>query len=207
MAHALNLVGERWALLIVRDLLLGPKRFVDLQAGLPGAGSSILSLRLRDLEAAAVVRRRTLAPPAGSRVYELTEWGAGLEPILAGLGRWGALSPAVPPVGEIGVDSHMLTVRAFFDVKGINPWSARYQIVVDGNAFVAEVVDGRLANLARGDANGRATVSIETTVATLGALIARRTSIAAARRAGLATVEGDVRAAQRLFNAVQVPAS
>src|SRR5436853_1715789 len=87
-AHALDLVGERWALLVARELLLGPKRFTDLRAGLPRVGPDMLAARLRELEDAGVVRRRTLPPPAASKVYELTEWGAELAPGLMALGRW-----------------------------------------------------------------------------------------------------------------------
>ena len=90
IARALDVVGERWALLVVRELLLGPKRFTDLRAGLPGLSPDVLSQRLRELEQAGLVRRRKLAPPAGSRVYELTERGLALEPILLELGRWGS---------------------------------------------------------------------------------------------------------------------
>src|SRR5436305_8974178 len=89
IARALDRVGERWALLVVRELLLGPKRFGDLRAGLPGASPNVLSQRLRELEDAGVVRRRRLPPPAGVRVYELTEWGRELEPVVLHLGRWG----------------------------------------------------------------------------------------------------------------------
>jgi len=76
-AHALDLVGERWALLVVAELLLGPKRFTDLRAGLPHVSPNVLSQRLRESESAGVVRRRKLPPPAASRIYELTEWGEG----------------------------------------------------------------------------------------------------------------------------------
>ena len=96
IARALDVVGERWALLVVRELLLGPKRFTDLRRGLPNASPNVLSERLRELEHAGVVRRRKLAPPAGSRVYELTDWGLELEPLVLSLGRWGARSPAPP---------------------------------------------------------------------------------------------------------------
>src|SRR5919112_261043 len=89
-AHALDLVGERWALLVIRELLLGPKRFTDLRAGLPNASPNVLAQRLRELEGVGVVRRRKLPPPAASRVYELTEWGMELEPVIISLGRWGA---------------------------------------------------------------------------------------------------------------------
>src|SRR5215218_2254120 len=93
IARALDVVGERWALLIVRELLLGPKRFTDLRAGLPGLSPDVLSQRLRELEKAGLVLRRKLAPPAGSRVYELTARGLALEPILLELGRWGSQTP------------------------------------------------------------------------------------------------------------------
>jgi DNA-binding HxlR family transcriptional regulator len=90
IARALDLVGERWALLVVRDLILGPKRFTDLRASLPGIATNVLSQRLKELERAGVIRRRPLPPPAASTVYELTEYGRDLEPILLALGRWGA---------------------------------------------------------------------------------------------------------------------
>lgn len=90
VARALDLVGERWALLVVRELVLGPKRFTDLKEGLPGIGTNILAARLRELEDEGVVRRRRLAPPAASTVYELTEYGRELRPALLALGRWGA---------------------------------------------------------------------------------------------------------------------
>ena len=103
-ASALDLIGERWALLVVRELLLGPKRFTELRTGLPGASPNILSERLRELEQGGVIRRRKLAPPANSWVYELTEWGADLEPVITRLGAWGARSPAPPASTKIGAD-------------------------------------------------------------------------------------------------------
>src|SRR5919107_2204104 len=93
VARALDIVGERWALLVVRDLLLGPKRFTDLRAGLPHVSPDVLSQRLRELEEAGIVRRTKLPPPAGARVYELTERGRGLQPIVIELGRWGSATP------------------------------------------------------------------------------------------------------------------
>src|ERR1700704_6818882 len=90
VARALDVVGERWALLVVRELLLGPKRFTDLRSGLPHLSPDVLSQRLRELEGAGIVQRRKLAPPAASRVYELTPRGRELEPVVLGLGRWGS---------------------------------------------------------------------------------------------------------------------
>jgi DNA-binding HxlR family transcriptional regulator len=96
VAHALGLVGERWALLVVKELMHGPKRYTDLVDGLPGIGTNILASRLRDLEAAGVVAKRTLPPPAASRVYELTDYGRDLKPVMRSLALWGARSLGPP---------------------------------------------------------------------------------------------------------------
>src|ERR1700709_43741 len=93
VAHALDVVGERWAILIVRELLLGPKRFTELRDGLLHASPNLVTERLRELLAAGVVARRRLPPPAASWVYELTAWGRDLEPIVVALGSWGVRSP------------------------------------------------------------------------------------------------------------------
>src|ERR1700682_5998806 len=114
VAHALDLIGERWALLIVRELLLGPKRFTDLRAGMPGASADVLAQRLRDLSESGVVRRKKLPPPAGSEVYEITEWGADLEPVITHLGRWGSRSATFDPAADSSVDSLVLSLRALF---------------------------------------------------------------------------------------------
>jgi DNA-binding HxlR family transcriptional regulator len=99
LAHALDLVGERWTLLVVRELVHGPKRYTDLVEHLPGIGTNILAGRLRDLEAAGIVQKRKLPPPAASRIYELTEYGEGLKPALRELALWGARSLG-PPTHE-----------------------------------------------------------------------------------------------------------
>ena len=127
-AHALDLVGERWALLVVRELLLGPKRFTDLRAGLPNASPNVLAQRLRELEGAGVVRRRKLPPPAASRVYELTDWGMELEPVITRLGRWGARSPSKPRDAALGVDSLILSLRTMFDPRAADGLRATYEL-------------------------------------------------------------------------------
>ena len=99
IAHALDLVGDRWALLVARELMRGPLRYTDLVDRLSGIGTNILAARLRDLEAGGVIARRTLPPPAASRVYELTEYGQALKPVLRELGLWGARSLG-PPTHE-----------------------------------------------------------------------------------------------------------
>src|SRR3954470_12767147 len=115
IARALDVVGERWALLVVRELLLGPKRFTDLRAGLPNVGPDVLAQRLRDLEERGVVQRRTLPPPAASQVYELTGWGRELEPALLALGRWGSRAAVPSEDAPLGPDAAMLALKTMFD--------------------------------------------------------------------------------------------
>ena len=103
---------------MVRELLLGPKRFTDLRAGLPGISSNILAERLDGLERAGVLRSSRLPPPAASRVYELTGWGMELEPVVASLGRWGARTPWRPEDAGIGADALVLSFGTMFDPRG-----------------------------------------------------------------------------------------
>src|SRR5450755_1591456 len=111
IARALDVVGERWALLVVRELLLGPQRFSELRRALPNASSNLISDRLHELEDRGVMRRRKLPPPAGSWVYELTEWGRRLEPIVLALGAW-ALDVALPPAPRtLSATSALLFLR------------------------------------------------------------------------------------------------
>ena len=100
VAHALDVVGDRWALLVVRELMLGPKRYTDLADGLPGIGTNILAARLRDLETAGVVTKKTLPPPAASRVYDLTDYGRALKPVIRELALWGAQSLGPPTAAD-----------------------------------------------------------------------------------------------------------
>ena len=100
VAHSLDVVGDRWALLVVRELMQGPKRYTDLAEGLPGIGTNILAARLRDLEATGVVTKKTLPPPAASRVYELTDYGLELKPVMRELALWGARSLGPPTADD-----------------------------------------------------------------------------------------------------------
>src|ERR671922_1795422 len=115
LAHALDVVGERWALLVVRELLLGPKRFSDLHAGLADASPNVVSQRLRDLTKHGVVHRRDVGPPTRVRLYELTDWGRELEPVVLHLGRWGARAPQPATRRPLGIDSLVLSLKAAFD--------------------------------------------------------------------------------------------
>src|ERR687893_251309 len=146
IAHALDLLGERWALLVVRELLLGPKRFTDLRDGLPNASPNVLAQRLRELEQAGVVRRRKLPLPAASRVYELTDWGMELEPVIVRLGRWGARSASKPRDAALGVDSLILSCRTMFDPRAAEGLTASYEMRLGGDRFPAKVAAGRVEN-------------------------------------------------------------
>src|SRR5919108_5944825 len=144
IAHALDLVGERWALLVVRELLLGPKRFTDLRAGLPNASPNVLSQRLRELEHATIVRRRKLPPPAGSSVYELTEWGRDLKPIVITLGAWAVRSPSFPRDAPVGTDSVILALGTFFDGEAAGDLDARYELRLGQHTFHVRIADGAI---------------------------------------------------------------
>lgn len=169
VAHALDLIGERWALLVVRELLLGPKRFTDLRAGIPGASPDVLANRLRELRDAGIVFQHKLPPPAGSQVYELTEWGAELEPVVTHLGRWGSRSPSMPRNAHSSVDSLMLSLRSLFDTEAAQGFSATVLIRVEGRPFHAEITDGDF-RLSSGEPD-HPTASLDTTRQTLAGLL------------------------------------
>jgi DNA-binding HxlR family transcriptional regulator len=196
-AHALDLVGERWALLVVRELLLGPKRFTDLRAGIPHASPNVLSQRLHELEDAGVVRRGTLPPPAASRIYELTDWGRGVEPVILALGNWGVRSPNLPRDAGMSVDSHILALRTVFDSEAAADLDARYQLRIDGHRFRARIRDGRF-EVSRGTFDEPDAV-VTTDTGTLTELLWDGRSLADAKRAGDIQIEGDDKAVARFL--------
>jgi DNA-binding HxlR family transcriptional regulator len=204
IARALDIVGERWALLVVRELILGPKRFTDLREGLPRLGPDMLAQRLRDLEEAGVVRRRTLPAPAASRVYELTEWGADLEPVLLELGRWGSRVPLADQPPPLGVDAAILALETTFDPANAVGVNESYEIRLGDQRFSLTVTDGRL-RIARGE-DGDAAVSIETDTVTLVAVAFHGRSLRDAMELGDAHVHGDPAAAGRLLTLFRAPA-
>jgi DNA-binding HxlR family transcriptional regulator len=203
-AHALDLVGERWALLVVRELLLGPKRFTDLRQGIRHASPNVLAQRLRDLEEVGVVRRRKLPPPAASKVYELTEWGLELEPVILALGRFGVRSPQMPRGAGMSVDSGILALRTMFDPVAAGDFRGRFELRLGEERFRAEVADGRI-ELERGMAE-RPDAVIETDPRTLAAVAFDGRPLADALRGGQMRVEGDKSALRRLFRLFPAPA-
>lgn len=203
-AHALDLVGERWTLLIVRELLLGPKRFTDLRSGLPGTSPNVLTERLRELEGAGIVRRRKLPPPAASKVYELTEWGAELEPVIIRLGRWGARSPSRPRDAGLGVDSLILSFRTMFDEQAAQGLHAVYELRLGEDRFRAEVADERF-EIERGVAE-RPDATVEANSNALAAVVYGGRTLAEALRSGDLKIEGDEQAVARFLTLFPLPA-
>ena len=145
IAHALSLVGERWALLIVRELLKGPKRYTDLGLGLPGIGTNVLATRLRELEAAGVLRRRKLPPPAASMVYELTDYGVELEEVLHAAARWGARSLGLPSADDdLEPDWGLSAFPALFYPERAVGLTETYVVRIGADVFTVRIVDGHL---------------------------------------------------------------
>ena len=204
IARALDLVGERWGLLVVRELLLGPKRFTDLRAGLPNLSPDVLSQRLRDFERTGIARRRRLAPPAGSWVYELTDWGRELEPVVLALGRFGSRAPLERLGGELGTDSLMLALKTLFDYDAGAGLDASYELRLGEETFSVRVTAGVL-ELARGEADC-ADAAITAEPAVLRALLWHGRSLADAVRAGDAAIEGDRAAVERFLTLFPVAA-
>ncbi|HYI35247.1 MAG TPA: winged helix-turn-helix transcriptional regulator [Thermoleophilaceae bacterium] len=199
-AHALDLVGERWALLVVRELILGPRRFTDLRAGIPGAGPNVLSQRLRELDHAGVIRHRRLEPRAASSVYELTEWGRDLEPVLQTLGRWGVRSPAMPFGAPISVSALILSLRTMADGRSATGPPVDVELHLDDERFHVRAGRGRM-EIDRGNAEDADAV-VATDPATLNALLLGDRELDDAVRSGQARVQGDPAAfasLQRLF--------
>jgi DNA-binding HxlR family transcriptional regulator len=153
LARALDLVGERWTLLIVRELLLGPKRYSDLRGALPGIATNLLATRLAYLEEVGVIARRRLPPPAPATVYELTDHGRALEDAVIALGRWGGLSLGAPaPDEEFRASSFVIGMRATFRPAEASGVDATYEFRIDDEVFHFRVRDGE-ARAAAGSAD------------------------------------------------------
>ena len=203
-AHALDLIGERWALLVMRELMLGPKRFGDLRSDLPGISANVLTQRLEGLEAAGLLVRRRLPPPASTQVYELTPWGYEAEPIVQSLGRWAARSPAHDPTLPISATSIMLSFRTMFDGARAGDFRARIGFRLGSERFLAKVENGRFEN-------GRAETEVADVVFTgtptgLAAFVYGKQPIDVLEGAGILKLEGDPAVADRFATLFPLPA-
>jgi DNA-binding HxlR family transcriptional regulator/putative sterol carrier protein len=202
--RALDRVGERWALMVVRELLLGPKRFTDLRDGLPHMSSDMLSQRLRELDEHGIVERRVLPPPAASKVYELTDWGRELEDVLQALGRWGARAPlSEAEQGCMSLDSHIVSLQTLFDADAAGDFAPVVELRLGDHVFSLSVVDGRLE--AERGAAAKPDIVIATNPCVLLGLTHREIELADAIAAGDAEVTGDKRAARRFLRLFPLP--
>lgn len=207
LAYALDIVGERWTLLIVRELVAGPRRFKDLMDGLPGISTNLLAERLKSLAEQGILLQRTLPPPAGSTVYELTPLGRSLEPMLLELGKWG--SQFVPPSWQdatlLRLGSYALTFKTFFRPQVAQGIDETYELHVGDEVLQVQVKNGELA-VQQGQAL-RADVIIYTDMPTFMLLMPGQLDPQAAIAQGRVCVEGDPAALDRLLQMCGLPGS
>jgi DNA-binding HxlR family transcriptional regulator len=202
-AHALDLLGERWALLVMRELMLGPKRFGDLRASLPGISANVLTQRLEGLEAAGVLIRRKLPPPASSQVYELTPWGYESEAIFQALGRWAARSPVHDPTLPISAISLLLSFRTMLDPARAAGLDARIGFRFGAESFLAHLAEGRI-EIARGAVDG-ADLIFEGAPSLLGAAVHGGVPLADLEAGGGLRLVGDRALASRFITLFPLP--
>jgi DNA-binding HxlR family transcriptional regulator len=196
------MLGERWGLLIVRDLLVAPRRFTDLQRGLPGIPSNVLASRLKELERAGVVRRRVLPRPSGAVVYELTEYGSELEEIVMAFGRWGAKSLGDPrPDETVTEDSMVMALRSTFQPQASQGKRVGYELRLGDVVIHAQVGDGKI-EAAAGALPG-ADLIIEAGPG-IRSLMAGEISAEEALKAGVVRITGDPKLLARFAAAFRI---
>ncbi|MGO1719754.1 MAG: winged helix-turn-helix transcriptional regulator [Luteimonas sp.] len=201
-ALALEFVGERWSLLVMRELMLGPRRFSELKADLTGISANVLTQRLEGLEWSGIVRKRKLPPPASVQVYELTEWGLEAEPIFQTLGRWAVRSPLHDPMRPLSAVSAMLSLRTMIrpDRKSL---SMTLAFRFPGNAFVGRLTPQGL-EIERGE-TGQADVTFDTDTTTFVSLVYGKRPFKQAEEEGRLRLEGDRRLARRFVDCFALP--
>jgi len=153
LAHALELIGERWALLVMRELMFGPRRFSELKADLPGISANVLAQRLTELERRGLVRKTKLPPPASVQVYEATEWGLEAAPILREFGKWAVRSQCHDPSRPVSHVSIMMSMQTMFDPGHAGDFVARAGFRFGEITYVAEIRNGRI-DVSRRPADG-----------------------------------------------------
>jgi DNA-binding HxlR family transcriptional regulator len=206
LAHALDIVGERWTLLIVRELLVGPRRFKDLLDGLPGISTNLLSNRLKGLEESGVLRRRTLPPPAASTVYELTPFGEALEEALIAIGRWGVR--VLPPLEEDellpGPGSTVLEIKSIFRPEAARGLEETYELHIGAEVIQVRVKDDAVEAQQGPIEHPDATIHT-TDMKSYLALLTHQMSPEEALSKGLVRIEGDAGALGRFLDLFGLP--
>lgn len=205
LAYALDIVGDRWTLLIVRELIAGPRRFKDLICGLPDISTNLLAERLKRLEQQGLLRRRVLPPPAGSTVYELTSLGQALEKTLLELGKWG--SQFVPPSAEgatlLNVGSYALTLKTFFRPEQAQGVNETYELRIDHEVLQVQIKEEEI-HVHQGQTR-TADAIFQTDMPTYLGLLQRQIQPDEAISRGLLRIEGDPGALSRFLNLCGLP--
>lgn len=197
-AHALELVGERWSLLIMRELMFGPRRFSDLKASLPGVSANVLTQRLERLEGAGIIVRRRLDPPASVQVYDLTAWGLEAEVFIREMGRWAARSPAHDGTLHLSAVSAMMSLRTMFDAQQAAGLDLDLGFEMGADRFRARVRDGALI-IERGGSGDAETLIVAQPEAIAGAIYDPEGDLAAL------VARGDPQTARRFATLFDLP--
>ena len=204
LARALDLIGSRWALLIVRDLLTGPKRFSELQDGLSGVPTNVLTARLRELEDEGIVMRRAHERPGGGVVYDLTDFGRELEQPIMALGFWGARAMGpMHPDDHFSVDSLALALRGSFRPEHADARPRVYDFKVEDRSLRARVADGRL--VVPSDSTDEPDLVVEADADVLAGLLSGQLTLDAARKWGRLQLQGTKAEAARLLEMFRFP--
>lgn len=203
-AFAMEIVGERWSILIIRELMLGGRRFSDLRASLPGISAKVLTERLGGLEQQGVVARRKLPPPAATQVYELTEWGYLAEPAIQELGRWAARSPEHNPQLPLSPVSFMLSLRTMIDREAARQFDATVGFTVSGESFLAELRGGEMPVRRAEPGPADAWISAEAPLPLLRVIYGKQ-PLDEALRAGAVSLAGDQALAERFVALFSLP--
>lgn len=202
-AHALDLIGERWALLVMRELMLGPKRFGDIRADLPGISANTLTQRLEGLEAAGILVRRRLPPPVSAQVYELTEWGYQSKPIMGALGRWATRSPGHDPSLHFSPVSLILSFQAMGQPGLPKDIDAVIGFRLGRESFRVAIKDGAVG-AERGEAEGADAIFTGAPSA-VAAAVYGGVPIEALEAEGALAIEGDRALAARFVTLFPLP--
>jgi DNA-binding HxlR family transcriptional regulator/putative sterol carrier protein len=205
LAYALDVVGERWTLLIIRELMAGPRRFKDLIDGLPDISTNLLSERLKNLEQQEIIIRRVLPPPAGSTVYELTPFGAALETAVLELGKWGArlLPASLEGIALPSVGAMTLAIKAFFHPQQAQHVNETYELHLGKEVLQVQVNEGALR--VQAGQSFKADVVFHTDMPIFLGLFAGQLQPEQALEAGLIRIEGDREALKRFLTLSSVP--
>jgi DNA-binding HxlR family transcriptional regulator len=196
-AHALELIGERWALLVLRELMLGPRRFSELKGDLPGISANVLTQRLTDLESRGLVVKKRLPPPASVQVYEATPWGLEAEPIVQALGRWAARSPRHDATLPISGVSILLSFRTMFDPERARDMTATIAFRFGEDRYFVTIGDGKLVAHRGEPEDAGLIITAEPTM--LAAVVYAKQPL------DLVGIEGDPKLFQRFVDLFELP--